>query len=383
MPSARYRDQNSWEASETAPVIRVISPAGRHRGASSAGRGSSAVVVSRRGVATVVLGSGRDRPPRRRRASVPSGAGEVAFGEGQQGGGLPGRARTYPVAAAPRSECHVELVRGTQDAVSAARCAVNAAASAARHGRNGGRPVAIQDAVSSTEFTGRGAGRSQQLNDGERLEQGVGLSGLAGCDESSQTPEEGDCAHRRQGPVVALISRTRAPSTRNCDATTARPCSAHITWSTQLASCSTTTRPSAPQNQRNAFAENPARIIHSDRTLPTEDAAARPDDLHVLGGEILHRSAITTVDHIQPCFDNGKDPEAHEASVEAATRVLRAPGRRSRWETQCRWGYRLRPEGVVSNRRLACVITRGWSARTEAGARRRGRRLGFGAWWGW
>ncbi len=51
------------------------------------------------------------------------------------------------------------------------------------------------------------------------------------------------------------------------------------------------------------------------------NAATRPDDLHVLGGEILHPSVITTVDRVQPCLHNGKGPEAHEASVEAATRV--------------------------------------------------------------
>ena len=52
--------------------------------------------------------------------------------------------------------------------------------------------------------------------------------------------------------------------------------------------------------------------------LPTANAATRPDDLHVLGGEILHPPAITAVDRIQPCFDDSEGPEAHGASVEAA-----------------------------------------------------------------
>jgi hypothetical protein len=82
------------------------------------------------------------------------------------------------------------------------------------------------------------------------------------------------------------------------------------------ASCATTR---ARRRRRTSAAL--ARRISSDhpfgQDLATSDAAAWPDDLHVLGGAGLDPLAITAVVCIQPLFDNRKRPETHETTPRA------------------------------------------------------------------
>ena len=68
-----------------------------------------------------------------------------------------------------------------QGAVSAARCAVNTAASAARHGRNGGSPAAVQDAVSSTDDAPEVVAAIAILADRAALLLSAGGAGLLDC----------------------------------------------------------------------------------------------------------------------------------------------------------------------------------------------------------